>query len=592
MCFGSSVFGYGAACSIVSVSERRCVGDLSSASGNKQTLSQAALDVSQNNLVLFLLFCECLTLGRLGSRMIVEDQSEVVAFLSDPATYGIDDPIDVIETHISVVFLAGSRAFKLKKAVRLPYADFSTPEIRAFACEKELRLNKATSPSIYLGVRRVVRSGSKLRLDGHGELIDAVVEMVRFEQKAILDQMALRGELTPEIMSHLAKTIASAHEMAMAVRTSGVENIEAILNINKAAFNQSSVFSDVEVDTIDEAFRLDLKRRASTLEKRSARGCIKRCHGDLHLRNICFFEGRPRLFDCIDFNEQLATIDVLYDLAFLVMDLWHRDLRHLANLVVNHYLDRTNEEDGYSCLPFFIALRAAVRAHVLATQSEDLHAEGANRKRKEAISYYGLATSLLNSTPPRLVAIGGLSGSGKSTISNEIAPAIGAAPGARVIESDRVRKAMFGVDPETQLPENAYQPDVSDRVYSDMGFRAKALLKAGCPVVVDAVFNRSDRRNDIEQVADEIGIRFDGIWLDTAPKELKRRIETRGKTASDATTKVLQMQLQRQSGPIEWVCFQTSCSIENTRMKVLKALDSKQCLHKKYSGTKKRPMRS
>ncbi|WP_170606295.1 AAA family ATPase [Ruegeria arenilitoris] len=504
--------------------------------------------------------------------MIVGDQSKVVAFLSDPATYGVYEPIEVIETHISIIFLAGNRAYKLKKAVQLPYADFSTPEIRSNACEKEFKLNKITSPEIYLGVRHISRNGSTLSFGNCGEVIDTVVEMVRFEQETILDQVALRGELTPEIMSVLAKTIAKAHKSAKPVQTGGVDNIHAVLSINKAGFKQGSVFTHSEIDRLDEAFQTALKQKAGIFEMRAARGCIKRCHGDLHLRNICLFDGEPRLFDCIDFNDQLATVDVLYDLAFLAMDLWHRDLRHLANLVVNHYVDFSQEEDGFPLLPYFIALRAAVRAHVLATQSEDLQDNPANAKRKEARTYYDLATSLLGNTKPRLVAIGGFSGSGKSTISNEIAPAFGGAPGARVIESDRARKAMFGVDPQTPLPEKAYHRDVSDAVYDSMGHRAKALLKAGSPVIVDAVFDFPGRRDKIENVAREVNVPFDGIWLDAASAVLKRRLQTRAKSASDATVDVLEMQLEWKSVPVSWTLLSTSCSIDETRLEIVTAL--------------------
>ncbi len=504
--------------------------------------------------------------------MIVEDQSEVVAFLSDPATYGINNKIDVIETHISIVFLAGSRAYKLKKAVYLPYADFSTSEIRSEACAKELQLNKITSPEIYLGVRHITRSGSGLNLDGQGEFVDAVVEMVRFDQDAILDQMAVRGELTADVMSVLAKTIAKAHQSAKKVQANGSENIEAVLDINHAGFQQSSVFSKAEVDLMDGAFHADLKQKAPILDKRAARGCVRLCHGDLHLRNICLYGGRPRLFDCIDFNDQLATVDVLYDLAFLAMDLWHRDLLQFANLVVNHYLDVSEEEDGYPCLPFFIALRAAVRAHVLATQSEDPHVEDANDKRQDARSYYDLAMSILGASKPRLVAIGGFSGSGKSTMSSVIAPAIGSAPGARVIESDRTRKAMFGCDPHTKLPDHAYVPEVSDKVYGSMAQRAGSLLSGGSAVVVDAVYDRPSRRKEVELVAREACVRFDGIWLTAAPGELKRRVQTRPKSASDATPRVLESQLQKRLGPIDWNHIETSFTIEETRLKILKTL--------------------
>jgi aminoglycoside phosphotransferase family enzyme len=303
--------------------------------------------------------------------MIVEDQSKVIAWLAKRSAQSDAGDKIRIETHISEIFLVGDRAYKLKRAVRLPYADFSTPQIRLKACKKELALNKATSPEIYTRVRRITRDNTGLAFDGSGQLVDAVVEMHRFDQECILDQMALDRQLTPDIMSVLAKEIAVSHAKALAVEQDGITNIENILDINRAGFGQSNVFSDAEIELIDQKFRTALQRLVPIVTRRADRGCIKRCHGDLHLRNICMFNGRPQLFDCIDFNDDLATVDVLYDLAFLAMDLWHRGMRDFASLVVNLYLDRTSEEDGYACLPYFIALRAAVRAHVLATQAQD-----------------------------------------------------------------------------------------------------------------------------------------------------------------------------------------------------------------------------
>ena len=496
--------------------------------------------------------------------MIIEDQSIVTAFLTDASTHGNVGSVEVMETHISAIFLVGDRAYKLKRAVRLPYADFSTPDIRLAACDKEYRLNKATSPAIYLGVRRITRAGNGLVFDGTGELVDAVVEMVRFDQASILDDMAQHAKLEPQVMSVLAREIAAAHRKAEVVTGGGAENIEGVLDINRAGFHQSGVFSQAEIETLDAAFIAGLQRLTPILDKRAAHGCIRRCHGDLHLRNICMFDGRPQLFDCIDFNDQLATVDVLYDLAFLAMDLWHRELQEFASLIVNHYLDDTLEEDGFACLPYFIALRAAVRAHVLATQSEDTHIRDKDSKRQEARRYYDLAMSLLEPDRPRLIAIGGFSGSGKSTVASKLAPLVGIAPGARLIESDRTRKALFGVAPEERLPESAYLPEVSEKVYEAMATRTAALLKDGCVVVTDAVFDRTERRQAIENVARTLGVAFDGLWLQASPGILKQRIETRRNAASDATSAVLDMQLARASGDVDWHRVQTSTSLAET----------------------------
>jgi aminoglycoside phosphotransferase family enzyme/predicted kinase len=498
--------------------------------------------------------------------MKLEDQSAAIAFLQGAAGEGDQGPANPIETHISVVVLAGNRALKLKRAVRLPYADFSTPEIRLAACEKELALNRRTTPDLYLGVRRITREADgRLTFDGHGTLVDAVVEMKRFEQDCLFDRMAERGALTEPLMRELAGVIAASHVGAKVVRNeSGAANIAGVLDINRAGFGESHLFCQSEVVALDRAFRAALKRHAPRLDARARAGWLRHCHGDLHLRNICLLNGRPRLFDCIDFNDRLATVDVLYDLAFLAMDLWHRGLHTFANLLVNQYADEAGEEDGFALLSFFTALRAAVRAHVTATQAETAPGGKGEAARRAAREYFELASAILRPCPARLVAIGGLSGSGKSTLAVGLAPWIGAPPGARLIESDRVRKAMFGVTAETRLPAEAYARDVSDRVYETMTTRAYELLASGASVVADAVYDRPKRREEIALAADAANAPFDGVWLDVDPEALRKRVAARCGGVSDATSSVLEAQLSRDLGPLTWMRLAASGSMAET----------------------------
>ncbi|OHV66019.1 aminoglycoside phosphotransferase [Mesorhizobium sp. LCM 4577] len=484
--------------------------------------------------------------------MITENQDIVVDMLKDPATYGEAGPVEAIETHISRIFLVGQRAFKMKRAVKLPYVDFSTPELRVAACEKEVELNSRTAPGLYLDVHRITRAGDRLALDGSGELVDAVIEMVRFDQSNLLDRMAAAGALTPALMTGVARMIAQYHRGADVIHAGGGSaNIGGVLEINSAGFATSHVFDGKEIETLDATFRAALARHAGLLDRREAAGRVRRCHGDLHLRNICVFDGEPRLFDCIEFNDQIATVDVLYDLAFLLMDLWHRGLPEFANLVMNRYLDDADDEDGFILLPFFMAVRAAVRAHVTATQVE----EGSRDSTKliaEARAYFRLAQALLVETPPRLVAIGGLSGSGKTTVAEAIAAQIGAPPGARIVESDRIRKAMHGVPAETKLPDKAYRPGVSERVYRQIAWRSELILAEGGSVVADAVFDRSEDRDRIERAASEADVPFAGFWLAADPSVLWRRVSERRGGPSDATVDILSRQLQRDAGASTW----------------------------------------
>jgi aminoglycoside phosphotransferase family enzyme/predicted kinase len=484
--------------------------------------------------------------------MIAENQDVAVEMLKDPASYGETGPVETIETHISRIFLVGGRAFKMKRAVKLPYVDFSTPALRLAACEREVGLNSRTAPGLYLDVHRITRSGDRLVMDGSGELVDAAIEMVRFDQSKLLDRMAAAGTLTPALMTGVARMIAHYHRGAEVIHAaSGSANIGGVLEINAAGFATSHVFDGKEIETLAAAFRAALARHASLLDRREAAGRVRLCHGDLHLRNICVFEGEPRLFDCIEFNDQIATVDVLYDLAFLLMDLWHRGFPQFANLVMNRYLDDADDEDGFILLPFFMAVRAAVRAHVTATQVE----EGSRDSAKliaEARSYLQLAQALLTETPPRLIAIGGLSGTGKTTVAEALAPRIGPPPGARIIESDRIRKAMHGVAAETRLPDKAYRPGVSERVYRQLAWLSELILAEGGSVVADAVFDKPEDRARIERAASGANVPFAGFWLAADPSVLWRRVSERKGGPSDATVDILSRQLQRDAGALSW----------------------------------------
>jgi uncharacterized protein len=484
--------------------------------------------------------------------MIVEDQSEAVAFLRRQA--GALGPVEAVSTHISMVFLAGDRAFKLKRAVRFPYVDFSQAERRLASCEAELQLNRRTAPRMYLAVRRITREDDgRLELDGAGRLVDAVVEMRRFAQEDLFDNMAQRGALTPALMTDVARRIAAFHRDAAVQRQhGGAAGIRTVLDVNDRSLRAASLVPPATADAFAEAFRRALERHADLLEARRHAGKVRRCHGDLILRNICLFDGEPTMFDCIEFDEGLATIDVLYDVAFLLMDLWHRNRRGLANLVLNRYLDECDETDGLGLVPFFMALRAAIRAHVTAAQAANASSEAALALLREARAYFDLALSCLRGADATLVAIGGLSGTGKSTVAALIAPCLGAVPGARVVNSDRIRKRLHGVSAETRLPEPAYRPGMSETVYDALRSEAARTLATGCSVIADAVFDRPAERAAVEAVAAEAGAPFQGFWLEAPEATLLPRVSRRRNDPSDATVEVLRAQARRDCGEISW----------------------------------------
>ncbi|MCL6708482.1 AAA family ATPase [Pseudomonas sp. R2.Fl] len=485
--------------------------------------------------------------------MDIQDQSAVVAFLRRPESHGSTEEVKVIETHISLVFLTGDRAYKLKRAIKLPYADFSTLDLRRAYCLREVELNGRATPELYLGIRTITRQrDGSLAFDGGGEPLDVVVEMARFAQHDLFDRMAADDRLTPALMEETAGMIAAFHAQAPVIHlTSGSANMEGVLTINEAGFATSHVFSGQEVARLTGAFRTAWAAHAEALDRREKAGKVRLCHGDLHLRNIFMGPNGPRLFDCIDFNDQIATVDVLYDLAFLLMDLWHRDHANFASIVVNRYLDVIGDESDFALLPFLMAVRAEVRAHVTATQVE----EGGGASEALAASargYFDFAETLLRPGKPRLIAIGGLSGSGKSTLAEKLAPLVGGPPGARIEESDRVRKAMFGSAVDARLPLEAYRPDVSEKVYATLRQRAADIVAGGSTVIVNAVFDHEADRRAIEEVAAKLSVPFTGIWLAADIDTLMSRVAARPQGASDATVDIVRKQIDRDIGSLSW----------------------------------------
>jgi len=286
------------------------------------------------------------------------------------------------------------------------------------------------------------------------------------------------------------------------------------------------------------------------LDRRAAAGKVRRGHGDLHLRNVCLFEGRPTLFDCLEFSDELASVDVLYDLAILLMDLEHRGRADFANLVLNRYLDLTGEDEGLAAMPLFLSSRAAIRAHVTAASMQRaMQHEAKEGLAAEARSYLNLSGLLLRPRSCRLVAIGGLSGTGKSTLAAALAPSLG----ARVLRSDVIRKRLFGVAPEIRLPASAYTPKVSRRVYQTLRQEAAAALVAGYSVIIDAVSLKPAERQSLVAVAEAAGVPFTGVWLAAPSAAMLRRLRARRHDASDASPEVLAQQLQQNPGTLDWV---------------------------------------
>jgi aminoglycoside phosphotransferase family enzyme/predicted kinase len=483
-----------------------------------------------------------------------------MAFLSDPASYGCDvRAVERHETQGSVVFLAGDRAYKLKRAVRYDYMDYSTPERRRAMCEAELAANRRFAPELYLGVSAIVRAPDGNMGFGKSDAADAldwVVVMRRFAQAQLLEEMRKVNGLSAPLLRSLAETVAVVHGSAeqndeRGGRAGIVRVVEENLRLLKSFAGRP--FPSDPLLAYEVSVRESLSALAARLDERRRDGFVRRCHGDLHLNNICLLNGTPTPFDAIEFDEDFTTIDVFYDLAFLLMDIDRHGLREEANLVLNRYLERTLDYGGVPCLPLFLSCRAAMRGHIAATLASSI--EQCSRRESliaDALDLFDLAMGCLEPVPPRLIVLGGVSGTGKSGLAAKLASHLGRRPGAVVLRSDVLRKALFGLPDDARLPEDAYTPEVTRCVYQRLEMETGVLLDSGHSVIADAVYGRAEERFAIAEVARHTGAQFDAMWL-TAPTDvLESRVAARKGDASDATVSVLRAQLKSIHPPDNW----------------------------------------
>lgn len=511
--------------------------------------------------------------------MNADPQAATLAFLADPATHG-GAAVDRIDTHISAVFLAGERAIKAKKAITLPFVDFAPLEARRKACQAEVILNRRTAPGLYLGTATITRAADgTLTLDetgdSDGEIIDEVVLMHRFDQAGVLTNVAARGDLTRHMLTDLAEGIAAFHDSAEQIRTrGGATDVRQVIDGNADSFAAftGSVFDPALVDAVLTRSREVHARHADLLDSRMKGGFVRRCHGDLHLGNVVLHKGLPQLFDCIEFNDAFACIDVLYDLAFLLMDLQHGGYDRAAGQVFNAYMDLRADTQGLALLPLFLSMRAQIRAHVSAAIAD--HSPSPDALHDTARAYLDRAARYLEPVAPRLVAIGGLSGSGKSRAARELACHLGPAPAALVVRSDVIRKRLCGAQPTDRLPAQGYTRAVTEATYKSLLQQASDALAAGHSVIADAVQARPEERRAIEGVAALMNVPFTGLWLEADADIAEARITARVRNASDATPDVLRQQQTYDLGPMTWSRIDSSGSKDQTDRAVQDALPS------------------
>ncbi len=480
-----------------------------------------------------------------------------------------------IDTHAASVFLDGARALKIKRAVKFPFLDYSTLEKRKAACEEEIRINRPHAPQIYHRVVAITEEpDGSVKVDGRGRPIDYAVEMARFDESRTLDHLAKAQSFDADLASAIADAIVASHAAAAPTHSEAwISSIPALIDGNSRGLRNGGHFPAVEIEQLEQSSRAALLRIRPLLQERSHRGFVRRCHGDLHLANIVLIEQQPVLFDAIEFDPQMATIDLLYDLAFTLMDLLHHGQPLAANTVLNRYLAATPTEnlDALSALPLFMSVRAAIRAQVALARLKPPHSDDA-AVLDEARRYFDLARTLISPPAPRLIAVGGLSGTGKTVLARALAPAVAPLPGAVLLRSDVIRKQMFGVAETERLPSSAYTPEFAERVYVELAERARRVLAQGHSAIVDGVFARDCERDAFGKLALDCNAPLTGLFLIADLATRQARIGGRRGDASDATQEVAALQEHYNIGDIGWTAIDASGTPAQTLQSCLGAI--------------------
>ncbi len=480
-----------------------------------------------------------------------------VTFMLDPGVY--DHPVNIIElieTHISWVILTGDFAYKIKKPVNYGFLDFSTLEKRRKYCEQELHLNRRLAPEIYLDIVSITGAPEQPVISGSGEVFEYAVKMLQFPQSAQLDNRLAAGVLGIEHMDAIAQMIADFHRIIpVADNSTSFGNTDLVYRPVRENFELINECPDTEpyTDTLNQLQQWSISeflKLESVFAQRKHAGFVRECHGDMHLRNLLWLEGKPLAFDCIEFNPELRWIDVISEVAFLVMDLQYRQQYRFANRILNSYLEVTGDYAALTVLPFYLCYRAMVRAKVDALRlgQKNIAIDEQQQLLAGFKSYLKLATSYIDQATPRLIIMRGLSASGKSTVSQQVLDhLVPDTPTIIRIRSDRERKRLFAI-PVTErasgkINAGIYSAQASQQTYAKLLEIATEIISAGYSVIVDAAFLKYAQRKEFQELARRLGISYLILEV-TAPAEvLRQRIVARKHDVSDADLAVLEHQL-------------------------------------------------
>ncbi|AFZ42623.1 hypothetical protein PCC7418_0389 [Halothece sp. PCC 7418] len=457
-----------------------------------------------------------------------------------------NDSIQQLQTHISYIFLTGEYAYKLKKPLDLGFLDFSTLEKRHYYCQQELDLNQPIAPDIYLGVLPITQQENTLELNGKGQVIEYVLKMRQFPQSALLSVMQREGQLSESLIAQLGKRVATFHQHAKTsdyISQFGKPRViaEAINNNYKQTEKYIGITQTEKQFQETKAFTENfLKTRESLFQARVDQGLIRECHGDLHLKNICWWRDKIQLFDRIEFNEPFRFVDVMYDVAFTVMDLQFRGCPDFANVFLNCYLEQTGDWEGIQVLPLYLSRQAYVRAKVNSLMLDDPHigAEDKQHASEQASQYYHLAWEYTRPQTGRLWMMSGLSGSGKTTIAQEMAKQ----QQAIHLRSDAVRKHLAGIDVEDTGSEEIYTAEMSQKTYNRLLALGTLLASQGWSVILDAKYDRKDLRQAVIREAKKYQLPLQIVYCDAPIEVLRDRVANRSGDISDATPDLLAKQ--------------------------------------------------
>jgi aminoglycoside phosphotransferase family enzyme/predicted kinase len=477
------------------------------------------------------------------------DQRAIDGLLRPAAYPHAADDIVLVETHISWVFLAGDYAYKIKKPVALGFLDFRDLESRRFYCGEEIRLNKPWAPEIYIGVVKITLRDGQPEIEGAGAAGEYAVKMRRFDQALRLDRQLQDGLLSAMDMRELATNIAERHQTAEFVpanlRRRALDLTESLMWDNFTALRPH--LDRQRLQPLYEWTLREVDRLRAVFVERFERGFYRDCHGDLHLANLVRLPDGISTFDCIEFSADLRNIDVACDIAFLVMDIASKGRNTLAAYFINRYLERTDDYDSMRVFNAYFVYRCLVRAKVAAIRSLERQSDEAEAEDIfEAERYCDMAASQIASKRPQLIMMHGLSGSGKTWLSDQLMAAL---PAIR-IRSDLVRKRLFGLAETARtlsaVADGIYSTAADSAVYAAMHLRASAVLRTGHDVILDATYLQLKQRDTARSLADENAASFSIVRATAPVEELQRRIRARqqlGSDASEAGLAVLQHQL-------------------------------------------------